>query len=170
MPNLNNLVEKKREKGEWFDRFKRETTKGLIIDFSYEDSNIGKWKIEVKHSEEYNNAGITAPWSNNESKIANQLKKKSMLFQLTENDESSYYVPFGIGYTDGERFRTRRVSDQSELSSEIKSNFEIEKYQQVRSNPSKQFNNKLVYVCKKDDYKKMAFAFILQRIYPVLGK
>ena len=64
MPNLNNLVEKKRENGEWFDRFKRETTKGLIIDFSYEDSNIGKWKIEVKYSEEYDNAGITAPWSN----------------------------------------------------------------------------------------------------------
>ncbi|GAH29802.1 unnamed protein product, partial [marine sediment metagenome] len=50
-------VEKKREKGEWFDRFKRETTKGLIIDFSYEDSNIGKWKIKVKHSEKYNDAG-----------------------------------------------------------------------------------------------------------------
>ena len=76
--NINNLSKISERSGEWFDKFERETLSGTIIDFSYQDNDLGKWIIQLRVSPELNKIVVSATWSEKKNNITNQLHTKSL--------------------------------------------------------------------------------------------
>jgi len=167
MFDLSNIIEIERKSGQWYDVYEKKQVSGLIIDYSISYSNIGNWLIQVKAAKTLPKVVVSAPWGSKTDNISNQLKSKSVIFQKSDFNEK-YYNPIGIGYLKEERFHICYISEEREIPSEFLKYFQIEKYQDVKQKYSPKFNNKFVCVCGATDYQKMAYSFIIQRIFPVL--
>ncbi len=155
-----------KSRGEWFDLATRKKDGGTIYAFHVSDQTSGKWLLNVRVSSSGEKSVVFAATSQKTGIVHNQIKRKSIVFNACSCGEH-FYHPLGISYLEGERLRSKRVEKLDDVPEEILETFEIKKHEDVSPKSSTQLKEKLVALVEKNDVKKMALLFILEKICPI---
>lgn len=159
----------KKESGEWFDLGFKSVVKGTLYSFRIDDEKSGQWLLNVRVHESGNKADVIVATSKEVSSLHDQIKRKTITFNET-SDGSKFYNVLGFGYIENARFHSERISDINKISTgEIKSKFEIKKYNEVSIYENVSLQDKLVAVINKDQIEDMVLLFYLQKIKPVFS-
>lgn len=160
---------KKEENSEWFDLGIKTVVKGTSYAFKIKDEISGEWLLNVRMHDSRAKADVIVVASEKTSSLHDQIKRKTITFNDSADGQKFYNV-IGLGYQDNGRFHSERISDINGLPEDIKSKFEIKKYQEVSPHQSIILKDKLTILVDKDNIENMALLFFLQRIKPVFPK
>lgn len=160
----------KEESGEWFDLGTRSVVKGTQYSYELRDEVSGFWDLNARIREDGKKADAKAIGSRKVGSRYDQIKRKSITFNET-SDGQKFYNVIGIGYYVDEegRFHSKRISNIDEVPEEIKSKFEIRKYEDVSPHRNIVLKDKLVVLVDKQDVESMVLLFFLEKIKPVFN-
>jgi hypothetical protein len=164
------ILRGKAENGEWFDIGTKSIVSGMQHAFEVKDEISGVWNLNVRIQHNLKKADSKAIASSNVGYKYDQIKRKTITFNET-SDMQRFYNVIGIAYIDENgRLHSKRIIDINDVPEEIKSNFEIKKYQEVSPYQNITFKDKLVILIDKNKVEDMALLFFLQKIKPVLSE
>jgi hypothetical protein len=155
-----------KKSGEWFDLGSKNVVSGVLYSFKIKDQVSGEWILNVRIQDTLKKADVIVATSENVSSLHDQIKRKTITFNETIDGENFYNV-IGLGYVENGRFHSERISDIKDVSDEIKSKFEIKKYQDVSPHKNIILRDKLVVLVDKNNAEDMGLLFFLERIKPV---
>ncbi len=162
-----NFMNKK--EGEWFDQNLRRNITGIIYYYEVLHKGSGVYLVSVMMSEEEGKAVVSTTLTDENSTLQDQLKRHSIVFNRGRN-EGTYYHPLSHSYTEAGRLRYKRITNEADVSNEIKQNFTIDKYENVSpKNATKAFQGKLVAEVPKDKPDKMVLLYTLEKILPAFN-
>lgn len=152
---------------EWFDLGTKSIVKGIQYSFEVKDDMSGVWNLNVRIQDDLKKADATAVTSSKVGSIYDQIKRKSITFNETVDNQNFYNV-IGISYIDeGGRLHLERISDINEIPDGIKSKFKIKKYGDISPHKNIILKDKLVTLVDKNNMEDMALLFFLQKIEPI---
>ena len=156
--------------GEWFDLGLKNVVRGTLHSFRVDDEKSGQWILNVRVHGSGNKADVIVATSEKVSSLHDQIKRKTTTFNETV-DSTKFYNVLGFGHVDidDKRFHSERTFDMNKIPEEIKSKFEIKKYDEVSRYKNLSLKNKLVAVIGKDKIEDMILLFYLQKIKPVFN-
>jgi hypothetical protein len=150
--------------GSWYNCGLKRVVHGTIYVYKINDIISGEWILNVKILEKEEKAIVIAPTSEHTTFLHDQLKRKSMVWNMCK-DCKKFYHPLSIAYLKNNRLHSKRIENLAEVPEEIQKNFYIKTYDEVSSKKSKTLKGKLVAV--EDDPMKMAILFFLEKIQPI---
>lgn len=157
----------KADGAEWFDLGTKSVVKGTQYAFEVKDDISGAWNLNVRVRGDLKKADATPATSSNVGSIYDQIKRKSITFNETIDNQNFYNV-IGITYIDETgRLHSERISNIDEIPDEIKSRFIIKKYEEISPYKNIILKDKLVILVDKNNVEDMALLFFLQKIKPI---